>query len=425
MKRKNYLLEGIKISQAMINDIIFMCETRMKKTYFTRRGNNKMTFKNIILFIMNFVKRSTQLELDDFFKSIDGKDISITKQAFSEARQKISPTAFIKLSDGIIKWFYKDTDYKRYKDYRLLSIDGTILEIPNTETLRDTFGYSENQSMKLARAKASALFDIENNMILTSVFEKYKSSEREQAKTLINKLEDIGFDNDLILFDRGYPSRDFISFIEDKKSLNYLMRASKTFIKAIANTKEEDQIIEIKHKNKTLKIRVLRFQLDSGETETLITNIYDKSLSIEDFKEIYFKRWNIEVKYNELKNRLEIENFSGETPIAVEQDFYATIYLSNMVSLAKIDADAAICEENKDKELKYEYKVNTNILIGKLKNSLVLVLLEKSPWKRSRMLKKIMKEISRNVIPIRPGRKFTRRMRLRANKNSINNKRSL
>jgi len=203
------------------------------------------------------------------------------------------------------------------------------------------------------------------------------------------------------------------------------MRASKTFIKAIANTKEEDQIIEIKHKNKTLKIRVLRFQLDSGETETLITNIYDKSLSIEDFKEIYFKRWNIEVKYNELKNRLEIENFSGETPIAVEQDFYATIYLSNMVSLAKIDADAAICEENKDKELKYEYKVNTNILIGKLKNSLVLVLLEKSPWKRSRMLKKIMKEISRNVIPIRPGRKFTRRMRLRANKNSINNKRSL
>jgi hypothetical protein len=91
----------------------------------------------------------------------------------------------------------------------------------------------------------------------------------------------------------------------------------------------------------------------------------------------------IEVKYNEIKNRLEIENFTGETPIAIKQDFYATIYLSNMVALAKMDANAIINEKNKSKNLKYEYKVNTNILVGKLKNSLVSMLLEKNSRKRS------------------------------------------
>lgn len=424
MKQKSYLLEGIRITNGLINDIIFMCETRMKETYFTRIGKNKMTFKSLIVFILNFVKKSLQIELDDFFNNIDRTDFNVTKQAFSEARQKISPTAFTKMSDSIIKWFYKDTEYRRFNGYRLLSVDGTVLEINNTEKLREQFGYIENQSIKVARARAAGLYDVENDMILTAVLSKYRSSERAQAEELINKLEDIGFSNDLILFDRGYPSRDFISFIEQKK-IKYLMRVSGAFLKVVVEAKNEDQIIETKHKKELLKIRVLKFQLYSGIIEILITNIFDESFTVTDFKELYFKRWGIEVKYNELKNRLQIENFSGETPIAIEQDFYATMYLSNMVSLAKMDANAIVEEENNDKELKYKYKVNTNILIGKLKNSLVLMLLEKSPRKRSKILKKIMEEISRNVIPIRPGRSYVRRMTVRANKNPLNRKRSL
>jgi len=41
---QGYLLEGIRITNELINDIIFMCETRMKETYFTRTGNSKMNF---------------------------------------------------------------------------------------------------------------------------------------------------------------------------------------------------------------------------------------------------------------------------------------------------------------------------------------------------------------------------------------------
>lgn len=361
--KRNFLSEGIRITDALLDDIIFMCETRMKKTYFTRIGNNKMTFKSIIVFMLNFVKKSIQLELDDFFNGTNGTDLNVTKQAFSESRQKISPTAFVKMSDEIIKWFYKDTDFKRFKGYRLLSIDGTILEINNSEKLRDEFGYIENQSMKVARARASGLYDVENDMMIAAVLSKYRSNERTQAEELINKLDDIGFSNDLILLDRGYPSKGFISFIEQKK-IKYLMRISVSF-KSLVNVKGEDQVVEIKNKKETLKVRVLKFPLDSDITEILITNIFDETFTISDFKELYFKRWGIEVKYNEIKNRLQIENFTGETPIAIKQDFYATIYLSNMVALAKMDANAIINEKNKDKNLKYEYKVNTNILIGK------------------------------------------------------------
>ncbi|NFV11754.1 transposase [Clostridium sporogenes] len=140
--------------------------------------------------------------------------------------------------------------------------------------------------------------------------------------------------------------------------------------------------------------------------ETLITNIFDKSFSVSDFKKLYFKRWEIEVKYNKIKNKLQIENFTGKTVISIEQDFYATIYLSNMLALVKKDA---IEEKYENKSLKYDYKVKTNILIGKLKDYLILMLITKNPWKCNKILKYIQQEIQRNVIPIRPNRKFERK----------------
>lgn len=366
---------------------------------------------------MNFLKKSLQFELDNFFSDENDDNFRVSKQAFSQARKKISHEAFIMLSDSIINWFYTDTDFVKFEGYRLLAIDGTVLQMHNTEELIQEFGYAENQSVKVARAMASGLYDMENDMMLATVLTKYGSSERDLAVQLINKVETLGFKNDLFLFDRGYPSKALISFIESKKQ-KYLMRVANNFLSQVTQAKKEDQIIQVKHDDEILNIRVLRFNLESGVEEVLITNLLDKSLTIDDFKKLYFKRWGIESKFNEIKSRLQIENFSGESAIAVKQDFYATMYLTNMVALAKKDANLIIEDRNKDKNLKYDYKVNTNILIGKLKLSLVSMMLEPSSRKRSKLFKKIMNEISQNVVPMRPGRSFRRNFKSKNNKYS-------
>ncbi len=407
MSKINRFKKGIQSSNQIIDDIMFLYKFRMKETYFTRMGRSKMKFNDIVLFILNFVKKSLQIELDDFFKKVHKGDITVTKQAFSQARRKVSPKAFIYLMDGVNKWFYNETPFNKYRGYRLLAIDGTVLQLHNSENLREVFGYIENQNSKVARAQASALYDVENDMIIASKITHYRTGERAIAEEMITKLCELGTRNDLLLFDRGYPSRDFIQFIEEKQ-LKYLMRVSSGFLKVVVNAPDKDQVIEVKYKGALLKMRVLKFELNSGIIETLITNIFDEDFSVADFKELYFKRWGIEVKYNEIKNKLQIENFTGETPIAIEQDFYATMYLANMVALAKMDANEIIEEEYKNKDLKYEYKVNTNVLIGKLKDTLITMISTKNPWKRSRMLKHIEEEIERNVIPIRPDRSFER-----------------
>ena len=159
--------------------------------------------------------------------------------------------------------------------------------------------------------------------------------------------------------------------------------------------------------------------------EILITNLFDESLKIQDFKELYFKRWGVEIKYDELKNRLEIENFSGTTKIAIEQDFYASIYLSNMIELARKNSDDIVKSERENKTNKHEYKTNLNILIGSLKDKLVIMLLEPSPRKRNRIYKDIMKQVAKSSIPIRPDRQNPRVKRIARGKYRKNKKRSL
>lgn len=423
MLSKKTFLKALSITERLIDDIIFMCETRTKPTYFTRATNCKMDFKSLILFELNFVKKTLQLELDSFFKIVKGVEKSITKQGYSEARQKILPTAFIKMADAITRWYYDDDNFKTYKGYRLSAIDASILEIHNSQRLRDAFGYSENGTVQLARAKASGIYDIENDMMITSKISKYTAGEREIAVELIEKLKQLGLKNDLILFDRGYPSKRLFAYLE-KSDIKYVCRISSKKIREIHQAKEPDQIVKILvHKEQPeLNIRVIRLILDSGEEEVLVTNLFDEKFSIQEFKELYFKRWGIEVKFNELKSRLQIENFTGDTVISVEQDFYAAIYLSNMAALAKNEANEKVAQNREGKTLKYEYKVNINMLIGKLKDSMVLMLLEDNPEKRKAMLHKIMEEISQNLVPIRPGRSNVRGKGQRANKYTLNQK---
>lgn len=83
----------------------------------------------------------------------------------------------------------------------MLAIDGIVIEIHNNEELRNTYGYIKNQNANVARSIASALYDIENDMIITSKIDKHKSSERTVAEELINTMCNLGKYNDLILFD--------------------------------------------------------------------------------------------------------------------------------------------------------------------------------------------------------------------------------
>lgn len=417
--KKSKFLEAVEVIQSLLDDFIFMCDSRVKSTYFTREGNNKLNFKSTILFMLNFVRKSLQFELDHFFEMFKNEEFAISKQGFSLARKKIKPEAFIKLHDTIVEWFYNKNDYKTFMGYRLCAIDASILEINNSKRLKDAYNSAKGTSVELARAMASSIYDIENNIIVKAIITKCTSAERDVAKQLVEMLKESGLKNDLILFDRGYPSIDFFFYLMSV-GIKFVIRIPSINYKKMIDPTLPDQYITFEKKKETIQLRMLRFKLDSGGEEVLITNLIDDAMDVQSFKSLYFKRWGIETKYDELKNKLQIQKFTGDTAASVEQDFYASMFLSNMASLVKQEADEMIAKEYEHENLKHEYTVNTNILIGKLKDKLVQILLEKSHTSRKTMYEKLMKEIIRNRSPKRPGRRYIRRDSLKANKNCLN-----
>jgi len=82
-----------------------------------------------------------------------------------------------------------------------------------------------------------------------------------------------------------------------------------------------------------MKLRFIQVILDNGEVEVLVTNVLDNNiLQTSDFKELYSLRWGIETYFDLIKNRLGLENFTGQSALAVKQDFFATIFLTNYES---------------------------------------------------------------------------------------------
>jgi IS4 transposase len=105
--------------------------------------------------------------------------------------------------------------------------------------------------------------------------------------------------------------------------------------------------------NKRYDFRAYRITLDTGEYEWLVSSLDAQTLSADEAKALYGKRWGIEGKYDFVKNKLQLENFSGKTVTAIKQEFYAAVYLANLCTAVTNVADATL--ENNDS------KKNSNI----------------------------------------------------------------
>ena len=89
------------------------------------------------------------------------------------------------------------------------------------------------------------------------------------------------------------------------------------------------------------------------------------TLQTSDFKELYHQRWGIETFFHILKNRLSLENFTGNTALAIQQDFYITMFLSNYESLLVYDTNIIL--STKSRMYKNQLKVNKSISFNTVK----------------------------------------------------------
>jgi len=140
------------------------------------------------------------------------------------------------------------------------------------------------------------------------------------------------------------------------------------------------------------------------------------------FQGLYAKRWGSETNYDALKNILEIENFTGKSVLSVRQDFYATVLTNNSQGLIQWELQEESEVDNQSKPRKYQYQLKKNVSIGLLKDALVTLIMEEGDLQS--FYSRLKRQMKRNVVPIRPGRRFPRK-RKNHQKDTMNTRRAL
>jgi len=410
----SYFETKLQWANAVLHDYLFKVDARMRAEDFSRKG--KLGFAETCFIILRASKRSLQAAIYTFLNESKSDLDHYSKQAFSQRRQFIKPEAFLALFRGITEDYYTDPAMrpKVFRGWNVFAIDGTAYNLPNTPELKERYGVQLSSGEAQVQAKGSCLYDILNNLLIDVKMLPIKTSEREIAREHLNYLHEIKPENNLVLLDRGYPSSELIQDFE-QKGVSYLMRYDKaSFFSELRTLTGADQILELeKTPRKTketipIKLRVIQFSLDSGAMETLITNVLDSDFTVDDFKYLYHLRWGIEEKYDEIKNKLTIEAFSGQTPVAVLQDFYATMFLSNLTAFAEMDCEEALALANDTLNRKHEYQINRTMAVASVKDALIQLAMETNPIKRERLLRRLRKRLLANLVPIRPGRSAPR-----------------
>lgn len=403
-----------------MQDMRLSSKYKEKPSDFTRK--RKIGFKGVLVSVLINLKRSLSVEIDNFIEKLEvDDDLEYTKQAYSKARQNLKPEAYTHLNNIAIEHIYSDK-FKTFKGYRVIAVDGSTVQLPNTAKMREKYGVFCEKDMNYPAARMCLAYDVLNEAILDGKLFSYNESEQNAAMELIPNLYNT-MAQDIFLFDRGFPSVRLITLLN---SLNkkYVLRVSKSFLKEVndfTNGQDSDKTINIDIDKRRIAVnrikdiiepvsfdlRCVRVKLDTQD-EILITNLTKEEMSLDGLKVLYNKRWGIETNYNLMKNALELENFTGDTERVVLQDFYATIYICNVASIIIADAQEEYENAIGDKQKKHGYKVNKKIAIAYVKKDLLHVMLQDDPDEAIKLYEKFVKKLTKHVVPIRNNRSFER-----------------
>jgi hypothetical protein len=148
-----------------------------------------------------------------------------------------------------------------------------------------------------------------------------------------------------------------------------------------------------------MKFRVVRFMLDTGEYETLATSL-PRSVTLEDIKELYHSRWGIETAFRELKYGLGLVNLHGKKDEFVKQEIFSAMIMSNFCS--RIANEVVIRQKRQNI---HEYQVDMKMAVYLCRQFYRI---------ENASEKKLLKDISRYVEPIRPGRRDQRNLKAKS-----------
>jgi hypothetical protein len=409
----------IEYIQKIIFSQDFIERNRNQKPDFSR--NRKLPLSTLILYFCNLIKSSYQPELNKFGKILSGAVVAqnvVSKAALCKARKKLKSEAFIELNTKTVQYFNEYANPLTWHGFSLKAVDGSTVKLPNFPDIVEHFGaWNPRQGDPLPMARISQLFDPLNGITHHAIIAPKSMKERELAAEHFEHLKE----RDLVLLDRGYPAFWLFKLILSYKA-SFCSRISCKkwrIVRRFMKSGRLEQVImlpvpatsiaackKLQLDTHPIRLRLVRVELESGESEVLITSLVDtEKFPHQLFAELYHDRWPIEEDYKVMKCRIEVENFSGKSPLSVYQDFHAAVLSKNITAMLIASTREKMASATASRIL--DYKSNFTQALSTMRDTIV-VLLNGSRKTILKIISDLLETIAKAVEPVRPGRKYPR-----------------
>jgi hypothetical protein len=259
-----------------------------------------------------------------------------------EARQRLGPEPVRQVFDKVVRPLATpETPGAFHKGLRLMGIDGTVLDAPDSAANAARFHRSKGGRGDGAfpQVRKVSLVELGTHVEVALAFGGWQDSEQSLAEQLYDK---IPLDS-LLLEDRGFFSYQNWKTL-DERGVKLLVRLKKNMVlNPIETLPDGSRIAKIypssAHRDKDregIVVRVIEYTLDDpqrvghGEQHRLLTNLMNhEQHPAQDLVCLYHERWEEELVFDEQKTHQNPRqpgkeaHFRSQTPEGVEQELYA------------------------------------------------------------------------------------------------------
>lgn len=344
----------------------------------------------MVAFIACAFKGGLQTLLDDFFGALHGQTSrAVTKGAVSLARKKLKATAFEALNGKLLGAVGELLPEPRWHGFRLVATDSTTLRLPNREENRAEFGVQYDTGGKpYVLARALGLFSTASKLMLKAAVDRYDTAERTMLASLLHCLDAF----DLLVMDRGFPAVWLFAALQ-QRGLAFIARVDRTgwpeaeqllrsdrneivVRRAVsAHARRQARAAGVELAVQAVTLRFVKVVLPNGTLEVLATSLTDtEAFPASEFGALYHARWNIEEAFKLLKHRLMLEQFSGELPESIRQDFHAKVFTANLA-----ESLARTAYESLPEAKAARYRPNVAYILNSLRPRLFCWLIQRVP----------------------------------------------
>ena len=244
-------------------------------------------------------------------RSEDSPKLAV-KAAISHARDRLGPEPMQKLFEKVaVPLAAAGAPGCWLAGRRLVAMDGTCLDLPDTLTNDEVFGrpgVAKGEKSAFPQARVVALAECGTHAMVDAVIGPYTTSENTLAEELLDRLE-AGM---LCLADRGFYS--FEAWQRARRTgADLCWRVKKTLkLEPVEELADGSYLAEVFHSAKDRKrlhpttVRVVEYKIEDGREPAgpfrLITSILAHAeVSADELVAAYTQRWEIETAFDELK----------------------------------------------------------------------------------------------------------------------------